>query len=137
LLLLGGAGFLYWRYAHTPHETAATLRAESGLAVWTVKVDKQGKHVTVQGARLSAKPVSYSYELWAWPERGKPVSLGQLPAGGTATYDLDPAQSQALARSRQVAVTVEVRGSSLTGRRVILKAPLQGVSLFGAFSGAS
>jgi anti-sigma-K factor RskA len=126
-MLLGVAALLYWRDAHTPHAVAATLRAESGLAVWTIQVDSLGRHLTVHAASLRARPMGYSYELWAWPEQGKPVSLVSLPAGGTATYDLNVAQSQALVRSRQVAVTVEVRGSSLTGRRVILKAPLQTV----------
>lgn len=126
LVALAGALLVYWREAHTPHVTAATLRAESGLSVWTVEVD--GQHLTVHGARLRPRPIGYSYVLWAWPRHGKPVSLGRLPAGGTARLDLDPAQSQALARARQVAVSVEARGSPLTGRRVILKAPLQVVS---------
>jgi anti-sigma-K factor RskA len=124
---VGLAALLYWRNVHTPHAIAATFREESGLAVWSIEVDSRGSHLTVHAAALRAKPVGYSYELWALPEEGKPVSLVPLPAGGTATYDLNPAQTQALARARQVAVTVEVRGSSLTGRRVILKASLQSV----------
>lgn len=135
LLAIGGGAFLLWRNAHVPHPSIATLRAESGFSVWTVQVDSQVSHVLVHAARLRPRPTNYKYELWAWPRlrHVKPVSLGQLPWRGMATYTLAPAQRQALIRWRQVAVTVEARGSRMTGRRVILKAPLQSSQLFARF----
>jgi anti-sigma-K factor RskA len=54
--------------------------------------------------------------LWALPAGGKPVSLGLMPAGGTAQRNLTDVQKQALANSAQVAITVEKLGGSPTGQ---------------------
>ena len=56
------------------------------------------------------------FELWALPTGGKPVSLGVLPASGSAKRALTVAQQQALANATQVAVTVEQLGGSPTGQ---------------------
>jgi hypothetical protein len=134
LLSLGVVGlpyfqyFPYWRAVLS--DSRITFRAESGLPVWTVDVLDKGHRLLVHGVRIQPRPLNYSYELWAWPDSGEPVSLGRLPTGGTETYDLNSTQREALAAAGRLVVTIEPRGAPLTGhqsRRVILSAPLEAV----------
>jgi anti-sigma-K factor RskA len=70
----------------------------------------------VHAGQLPARPANHDFELWALPAGGKPVSLGVLPADGTARRDLSPSQRQALASAAQIAVTLEPAGGSPTGQ---------------------
>ena len=65
----------------------------------------------------------------ALPEGGAPVSLGLMPHTGDHKRVLTATQRDALARSRQIAVSLEAEGGSTTG------APDQ-VLLVGALSTA-
>ena len=57
-----------------------------------------------------------SYELWALPRGGgAPVSLGLLPAAGSAERPLSERQRTALLAADKVAVSVEPAGGSPTG----------------------
>jgi len=56
-----------------------------------------------------------SYELWALPRGAAPVSLGVLPAAGSAERTLSERQRTALLAADKVAVSVEPFGGSPTG----------------------
>jgi anti-sigma-K factor RskA len=123
LLGLGAVAFLSW---HEPPRTwESTLKAHSGLQFWTVAISKDGQHMTVHAPGLASRPLGYRYQLWAWPERGEPVSLVPLPVQGQSVYDLTPDMQQALTRAGRVAVIVEASGPRKGPPRVILVAPLE------------
>ncbi len=93
----------------------ARLAPEGGAAIWNVETypDRERLRIVVAGA-VPAE-AGRSYELWALPEGGAPVSLGLMPSERTETRRLDAAQLEALARSKQVAVSLEPEGGSPTG----------------------
>lgn len=85
----------------------------------------------VRAGQLPPRPAERDFELWALPTGGKPVSLGLLPAGGTAERNLSEDQLKALAHATQIAVTVEPAGGSPTGQPTttpIFVVPLRAVS---------
>jgi anti-sigma-K factor RskA len=107
----------------------ATITTPTGSRVW--EVDVYSGRLIVHAGQLPARPTDRDFELWALPTGGKPVSLGLLPATGTAQRILTAAQQQALANAAQVAVTVEPLGGSPTGQPTttpIFVAPLRASS---------
>jgi anti-sigma-K factor RskA len=129
VLVAGLAGLLYWRSLPAVRATAAaTISAKSGDEMWQVEVFGTTNRLVVQAAKLPARPAGHDYELWALPKGGNPVSLGVLPAEGTSNRALTAIQKAALARSSQVAVSIEPLGGSPTGQPtgdVVFVAPLR------------
>jgi len=114
VLVAGLSALLYYRGFGQQPTQVAVIPAQSGVQVWEVDV-YQGRLV-VRAGQLPAHPTDREFELWALPTGGKPVSLGILPASGSAQRILTAAQQQALASSAQVAVTLEQLGGSPTGQ---------------------
>jgi anti-sigma-K factor RskA len=108
---------LYWRSIPTNQLTAAaTISAQSGERLWDVQVLGEADHIGLRAAKLPTHPAGTDYELWALPTGATPVSLGILPTEGTLIRALTVTQKQALARSSQLAVTLERLGGSPTGQ---------------------
>ena len=132
VLVVGLAALLYWRSQPAVHATAvATLSTKAGAPVWSVEVFGATNRVVMRVESLPARQPGHDYELWALPAGGKPVSLGVMPAEGTASRVLSELQRAALANSPQVAVTIEPAGGSPTGQptsAVVFIAPLRSVS---------
>lgn len=87
--------------------------------------------IMVRAGELPPRPAGRDYELWALPAGGTPVSLGVLPTTGVLRRDLSQEQQRALARSPQVAVSIEPTGGSRTGQptgAIVFVAPLRAVS---------
>jgi anti-sigma-K factor RskA len=130
LLVAGLSALLYWR-SIGPGKLfeVATITTPAGSQVW--EVDIYRGRLVVHAGQLPAHPTDRDYELWALPAGGKPVSLGLLPARGTAERTLTAVQSQALANAAQVAVTLEPLGGSPTGQPTstpVFVAPLRASS---------
>jgi anti-sigma-K factor RskA len=127
LLVAALATLLYYRSIEPGKATAvATLTASTGVQIWQVEVYRTS--LIVHAGQAPAKPAERDYELWALPTGGSPVSLGLLPVTGTTQRSLTAAQQSALAKSAQIAVTVEQAGGSPTGQpttKPIFVAPLQ------------
>ena len=121
LLVVGLAALFYWRtlLPGAPLQVA-TVSASSGALMWKVELYGKSGETTRLGIRagaLAAPPAGHDYELWALPKEGSPVSLGVLPyRESTARRELTAVQRQALARSTQLAVSVEPPGGSPTGQ---------------------
>jgi anti-sigma-K factor RskA len=94
----------------------ATISAKSGEHLWELEVFGNADRLVARVAKLPARPAGSDYELWALPKGAAPVSLGVLPAAGASTRTLTVMQKQALARSIQVAVSIEPLGGSPTGQ---------------------
>jgi anti-sigma-K factor RskA len=119
-LIVALGALLYWRIALTSRAAAiATIAAPSGTLLWQIEIYGHGGEagrLTVRAGALTAPPTGRDYELWALPRAGAPVSLGVLPyRDSTARRALTIRQQQALARSTQLAVSVEPPGGSRTG----------------------
>jgi anti-sigma-K factor RskA len=102
------------------------LQADPQNIYWRVEVLGDSQEISMHVHKVHDLPPGKSHELWALPENGVPVSLGLMPHTGDHHRVLTPAQRQALARARQIAVSLEVEGGSTTGApaQVLLVAPL-------------
>jgi anti-sigma-K factor RskA len=117
VLVVGAAALFYWRGLPAIRATAvATISAKSGEHLWELEVFGNADRLVARVAKLPARPAGSDYELWALPKGAAPVSLGVLPAAGALTHTLTVMQKQALARSSQVAVSIEPLGGSPTGQ---------------------
>ena len=122
LLVAGLAALLYWRTQAPAPQAAevATIATSSGTLMWQVEIYGAPGAPTgldVHAGTLAAAPAGRDYELWALPKGGTPVSLGLLPYRHNAAHRaLGVAQQQALAKSTQLAVSVEPPGGSPTGQ---------------------
>ena len=107
-------GVLY-RESHPTLQTLAVLGRDSAHPWWRVERGGELTALTIRVVGpIDALP-GKAYELWALPKGGAPVSLGLLPAGGSAARTLSSAQRAALAAADKVAVSVEPPGGSPTG----------------------
>lgn len=84
--------------------------------IWRIEARRDRDELRVSAAANLALDPARAYELWALPGAGAaPVSLGLMPKSGRGTLQLNDTQRLALARSRQVAVSLEPPGGSPTG----------------------
>lgn len=117
LLVAGLAVTTLWRaLAPGRPSQVATISSGAGL-MWQVEVYARGGHaqrLRIRPGAFARPPAVGEYQLWALPQGGgTPVSLGALPYEAQAAQrPLSPAQQQALARTAQLAVTLEPRGGS-------------------------
>jgi anti-sigma-K factor RskA len=85
----------------------ATLADKQSNAMMLVTWDDKTSEVTVRRLSGSSDPTDKSMQLWGLPKEGHPVSLGVLPAGGTAKF-----KAAALGGYPLLAVSVEPVGGS-------------------------
>ena len=113
-MLAIGIGWITMHRPATP-TAVANLAAAGGPSLWAVSTyAEDGRlQVKVTGA-VRAEP-GHSYELWALPEGGAPVSLGLMPESGELSRDLEAPQLAALRLAHKVAVSLEPTGGSTTG----------------------
>ncbi|HUQ10319.1 MAG TPA: anti-sigma factor [Steroidobacteraceae bacterium] len=132
--------FAVRQYVNPPEvqqpQLASTERAflqstDAKTIYWRVEVLGDSQELSLHVHAVHDLPAGKSHELWALPEGGKPVSLGLMPHTGDHHRVLTAAQRAALARSKQVAVSLESEGGSPTGAPtvVLLAAPLAMVSV--------
>jgi len=128
VLVAGAAALLYWHsLSATRATTVATISAKSGEHVWELEVFGNANRLVAHAENVPARPAGHDYELWALPQGAAPVSLGILPAAGESSRILTLIQTQALALSSQVAVSIEPLGGSATGQptgTIVYVAPL-------------
>ncbi|MGV8918959.1 MAG: anti-sigma factor [Pseudomonas sp.] len=111
LLVVIGLGVLYKR---DPLNYNATLMAANQLPVMSVHT--YNRHIEVEPLTLPSVEADRSLELWAIPADGIPVSLGVMPANGKGRMDLSESQQKLLSKPQTLAVTLEPKGGSPTGK---------------------
>jgi anti-sigma-K factor RskA len=109
------AGLIVRQQATPPLQTLAVLGADRAHPVWRVESGLPLTALTIEVVGAVPPAAGKSYELWALPRGGAPVSLGVLPVGGRAERKLSAPQRAALLASEKVAVSVEPLGGSPTG----------------------
>ncbi len=111
-----GLGWLVWQEQRVaPPQAQALIADAAGQALWQIAFAADGEQVEVTAIGGFDHPESRSLELWALPPDAAPVSLGLLPAQGSARLSIDQRQRAALAVAANVAVSDEPRGGSPTG----------------------
>jgi anti-sigma-K factor RskA len=98
-----------------PLQTLAVLGTDSAHPLWRLERRLPLTALTIEVVGTVPPAAGKSYELWALPRGGAPVSLGLLPAGGRAERTLSEPQRLALLAADKVAVSVEPAGGSPTG----------------------
>jgi anti-sigma-K factor RskA len=102
--------------APPPLQTLAVLGTDTTHPVWRLERRLPLTALTIEVVGTVPEAAGKSYELWALPRGGgAPVSLGLLPAAGSAERALSEPQRLALLAADKVAVSVEPPGGSPTG----------------------
>jgi len=109
------AGLLLREHAQPPLQTLAVLATDRAHPVWRLERRLPLNALTIEVVGSVPPAAGKSYELWALPRGGAPVSLGLLPATGRAERALSEPQRAALLAADKVAVSVEPAGGSPTG----------------------
>jgi anti-sigma-K factor RskA len=101
-----------WRQ---PSVTAvATLATQGGATAFTVSVLDDRAALLIRAGTVD-QPANQSYELWAVPPSGAPVSLGLVSATGDTERDVPEDKRTLLQAGVTLAVSLEPEGGSTTG----------------------
>ncbi|KTC50006.1 anti-sigma factor [Pseudomonas fluorescens ABAC62] len=73
-------------------------------------------HLQIEPLTLAAVEPTRDLQLWVIPAGGKPISLGLVPAAGKGRIQLSKAQQALLSTPLTLAVSLEPRGGSPTGK---------------------
>jgi anti-sigma-K factor RskA len=120
-------GLFLWRQP-APLQPLARLGSDPAHVQWQLERRAPLRALTIRVVGPVQALPGKSYELWALPAAGKPVSLGLLPTFGTDEHALSDAQRTALLAADKLAVSVEPAGGSPTGAPtgpVIIVTPLR------------
>ena len=110
------AGLIMRQAAPPPLQTLAVLGTDTAHPVWRLERRLPLAALTIEVVGKVPPAAGKSYELWALPRGGAaPVSLGLLPAAGSAERTLSERQRTALLAADKVAVSIEPAGGSPTG----------------------
>ena len=108
-------GLIVRQAAPPPLQTLAVLGTDTAHPVWRLERRLPLTALTIEVVGTVPQAAGKSYELWALPPGGAPVSLGLLPAAGRTQRTLSEPQRLALLAADKVAVSVEPAGGSPTG----------------------
>ena len=109
------AGLIMRQLAPPPLQTLAVLGTDRAHPVWRLERQLPLTALTIEVVGTVPQAAGKSYELWALPPGGAPVSLGLLPAAGRTERTLSKPQRLALLAADKVAVSLEPAGGSPTG----------------------
>ncbi len=96
-------------------QPVAALGADAAHPVWQVERRKEYVSLRIRVVGAVERRAGRSYELWALPKGGAPVSLGLLPEEGAVDRPLSEVQRTALLVSDKIAVSIEPAQGSPTG----------------------
>ncbi len=113
--VLGLGWYLWQEQRDVPSQAQALIADTGGAVLWQVAFAADGEHLEVDTIGDIRHPERRSLELWALPPEAAPVSLGLMPARGSARLALDDRQRAALGKAANIAVSDEPRGGSPTG----------------------
>jgi anti-sigma-K factor RskA len=108
-------GLIVRQAAPPPLQTLAVLGTDRAHPVWRLERQLPLTALTIEVVGTVPQAAGKSYELWALPPGGAPVSLGLLPAAGRTERTLSKPQRLALLAADKVAVSLEPAGGSPTG----------------------
>lgn len=106
----------WYRFVYEPRpEAVAIFTTTTGGQIWRVEASEGTTRLSLATLGPVELDAGRSFELWALPEGGKPVSLGLMPTAGSVSEPLSKEQRAALLASRKLAITLEPAGGSPSG----------------------
>lgn len=109
------AVFFLGDFLRGPQVTAvATLAPQGGATAFTVEVMGDRASLSIEAGSVDQLQ-NQSYELWAVPPDGAPVSLGLLSAQGNTQREVPAEKRELLHAGVTLAVSLEPEGGSPTG----------------------
>jgi anti-sigma-K factor RskA len=99
-----------------PPTHTAVFADGQGRPVWILEARLPEGRIALRALAAAAPPPERAYELWMLPAGGQAVSLGLLPASGTAELRLTGDLGLRLQTAAGLAVSVEPAGGSPTGQ---------------------
>jgi anti-sigma-K factor RskA len=96
-------------------QPVAALGVDVSKPVWQIERRQEYLALRIRVVGAVERHAGRSYELWALPKGGAPVSLGLLPESGSLDRTLTAAQRAALLAADKIAVSVEPELGSPTG----------------------
>lgn len=123
-------GIFLGRSVLTPSPAPAYLAVMStaqGQPRWLITVHPQTQRVDIKSLADNTPPPGKSYELWMLPGSGKPIAMGLLNSGGSASETVSAEVIAAIVGAKGLAISVEPEGGSPTGQPtgpVVYVAPL-------------
>jgi len=113
--VLVGIAFLFPGLIFKPEVSAvAQLAPQGGETAFVVSVADDQKKLLIEAAKVDVLP-DKSYELWAVPPSGTPISLGVIEAQGESERDVAEDKRGLLTSGATLAVSLEPLGGSTTG----------------------
>lgn len=101
-------------YTRDKPDFNATLLANDQQPALTVQAFE--RYLKVEPVAVASVDPGRSLELWAIPLDGVPVSLGVIPDDGKGRVDLSDAQRKLLSGQTTMAITLEPKGGSPSGK---------------------
>ncbi|MFJ5299761.1 anti-sigma factor domain-containing protein [Pseudomonas sp. NPDC088368] len=101
-------------YTRDKPDFNATLVANDQQPALTVQAFE--RYLKVEPVAVASVDPGRSLELWAIPLDGVPVSLGVIPDDGKGRVDLSDAQRKLLSGKTTMAITLEPKGGSPSGK---------------------
>jgi len=111
LLIAVTLGVLY-----LPDDARYSATLVSADAQPALRVQAHEDYLQVEPLALAAIGPDRSLELWAIPADGKPISLGVIPPNGKGKVELSEAQKALIGKPIALAVSLEPKGGSPTGK---------------------
>lgn len=99
-----------------PPTHTAVFADGQGRPVWILEARLPEGRIALRALAAATPPPERAYELWMLPAGGQPISLGLLPASGTAELRLTGDLGLRLQTAAGLAVSVEPAGGSPTGQ---------------------
>ena len=99
-----------------PSTHSAVFADGQGRPVWILEATLPEGRLGLRALAGAQPPPERAYELWMLPAGGAPVSLGLLPASGSAERHIPAALGARLLTAAGLAVSVEPAGGSPTGQ---------------------
>jgi anti-sigma-K factor RskA len=99
-----------------PSTHSAVFADGQGRPVWILEATLPEGRLGLRALAGAPPPPERAYELWMLPAGGAPVSLGLLPASGSAERHIPAALGARLLTAAGLAVSVEPAGGSPTGQ---------------------
>lgn len=99
-----------------PGTLVAVLSGSDAKAVLVASADRFGRYLTIKAIARIDVPADRSLQLWMLPGTGNPRSLGVIDTTAAVRVVLSAPAGQALRDIPKLAVSLEPRGGSPTGR---------------------
>jgi len=110
------AVMLVQRPSPEPTLSGAIVQSDVSDPLWLVSESGRDNRLRLRSVAATSAETGKDYELWIVPDKGDPLSLGVIPVGDIFQVELTDEARETLSQSRTLAISLEPRGGSPTGK---------------------